>query len=220
MQKLTAQNSPFLARVKAQMNAPVYDRVRGLVNEAGDIHAADAYLGSLFASSAREKTLAAFHAPKQAEATDLNIFALRSYLKGGSDAQPGATDRSFPNAIAKVDAPHIRRCIKAGLVETTGKELVLTEAGCKRLGLRPALQLDAGITVAEDGTVSIDGSELTQELGDGRTVRCSLLAGRFDFSGGYAGGHSLDADLSCTPKERLVAHWNGYCSNNIRKEEA
>lgn len=57
--------------------------------------------------------------------TALNIFALASVV-----AENGiAADRTFPNGIAVVDAPHIRRCIKAGLVETTGRALKLTDAG-------------------------------------------------------------------------------------------
>ncbi len=69
-------------------------------------------------------------------ATDLNLYALRSFLAGGRDAQPGATDRSFPNAIHSVDAPHIKRCIQAGIAKVDGRMIVLTDLGRAVLNVR------------------------------------------------------------------------------------
>lgn len=59
-------------------------------------------------------------------ATGTNVFALRDMFRKGE------VDR-VPNRIASVDAPHIRRCIGAGLARVEGTELVLTDAGKKAI---------------------------------------------------------------------------------------
>jgi len=73
-------------------------------------------------------------------ATPLNVWVLGRIADGR---------REFPNAIAAVDAPHMRRCMKAGLVEVvrgrTAKDamgrnirhatrLRITEAGRQAIG--------------------------------------------------------------------------------------
>lgn len=66
--------------------------------------------------------------------THTNLFALRSLFG----------DRTFiPNQMHATDVPHLRRCLKAGLVrvEGGGKLLALTPEGAKAIG-RP----DAGVT--------------------------------------------------------------------------
>lgn len=50
--------------------------------------------------------------------TATNLFALRQWAAAGC-----------PAAVAKVDAPHLRRCIALGLVATVNGAPVLTEAG-------------------------------------------------------------------------------------------
>lgn len=57
--------------------------------------------------------------------TDLNLSVLRWHF--------GTADEA-PNAIERVSAPHMRRCLKAGLFEVRGRVLVLTDAGRKALG--------------------------------------------------------------------------------------
>lgn len=64
---------------------------------------------------------------------------LRNHLAGGRDAQPGATRTSFPNQIAAVSAPHLRRCLQAGLCRAVGGRngsIELTDAGKSLLGIR------------------------------------------------------------------------------------
>jgi len=65
--------------------------------------------------------------PKPVRATELNLSALRSVAKGRPE---------FPNQIAAVDAPHLRRCIAAGLLEVSAdrKTLRITPAGIAELG--------------------------------------------------------------------------------------
>lgn len=57
---------------------------------------------------------------KPVKATDLNVWALAQLAKGRTE---------FPNQIHAVDAPHIRRCLKAGLIHVVGSNLRLTPAG-------------------------------------------------------------------------------------------
>lgn len=58
--------------------------------------------------------------------TALNISA----LAGVASDNGIKADRTFRNAISAVDAPHIRRCLKAGLVEILDRTtLKLTDAG-------------------------------------------------------------------------------------------
>jgi len=45
----------------------------------------------------------------------------------------GGPDR-IPNAIESASVPHVRRCLRAGLVEVDGAELALTDAGRRTLG--------------------------------------------------------------------------------------
>ena len=52
--------------------------------------------------------------------TDLNISVL-------AEAAAGRLD--FPNATPAASAPHLRRCLKAGLVEVAGRTLHITTAG-------------------------------------------------------------------------------------------
>lgn len=42
---------------------------------------------------------------------------------------------SSPNQVDAVSAPHLRRCIKLGLLRMERKDLVLTEAGIEALGV-------------------------------------------------------------------------------------
>lgn len=77
-------------------------------------------------------------------ATSTNVFALRSFFERHArilDAGIGAdgnawvvrvtASRRAPNRVEAVDAPHLRRCVDAGLVtvDTISRELVLTDAG-------------------------------------------------------------------------------------------
>jgi len=55
--KLTAANTPALARVKAYVNVPTYREVMSLFNARGEA-AARAYFGHIFNDTARESCLA------------------------------------------------------------------------------------------------------------------------------------------------------------------
>lgn len=52
--------------------------------------------------------------------THTNIYCLVGAM--------GLNDRASAR-VPSTDAPHIRRCIKAGLAEVIGQELILTDAG-------------------------------------------------------------------------------------------
>lgn len=54
------------------------------------------------------------------EPTTLNLWVLKRLF--------GAAD-SIPNRVNKVDAPHVRRCLNAGLAIATIDTLALTEKG-------------------------------------------------------------------------------------------
>ena len=58
--------------------------------------------------------------PAKGTPTSTNLFALREHFAGSNRAS---------NAVAAVDKPHLRRCLKAGLFTVEGRELVLTPAG-------------------------------------------------------------------------------------------
>ena len=47
---------------------------------------------------------------------------------------------------------------------------------------------------------------------DGRAFRTTVDGGRIVFTGGRYGDHSLDTRTSS--RERVLAHWAGYCKNN------
>ncbi len=55
---------------------------------------------------------------------------------------------------------------------------------------------------------------LTRSNRFGLTVVCKLIGDRFVFSGGIHGEHCIDANKEITCATRLLAHWQGYCSNN------
>jgi len=59
--------------------------------------------------------------PKKMTLTGVNLFALAQLVIEHGPA--------FPNRLAAVDAPHIRRTISLGLVEPRGATLHLTETG-------------------------------------------------------------------------------------------
>ena len=52
--------------------------------------------------------------------TRVNVYAMAQHFAGADRAT---------NRVDAVSAPHLRRCIAAGLVRVEGRELVLTEAG-------------------------------------------------------------------------------------------
>jgi len=64
--------------------------------------------------------------PPKGTPTRTNIFAMVSMFDGAN---------SVANRVDSVSAPHIRRCLAAGLVEVTdgGKTLTLTDAGRKAI---------------------------------------------------------------------------------------
>ncbi len=58
---------------------------------------------------------------KTVRATEINVWVLAQLMKGA---------RETYNGVARVDAPHIRRCVEAGLVVVQGRyTLSLTDAG-------------------------------------------------------------------------------------------
>ena len=57
---------------------------------------------------------------KPVKATQLNVWVLAHTFKN--------TER-VSGRVSSVDAPHLRRCLQAGLMSAEGNELVLTEAG-------------------------------------------------------------------------------------------
>jgi hypothetical protein len=61
--------------------------------------------------------------------THTNLYALASIAAGRE---------RFSRRIARVDAPHVRRCIAAGLLEIDGADLVLTPAGIAAVNLTAA----------------------------------------------------------------------------------
>ncbi len=71
----------------------------------------------------------------------------------------------------------------------------------------------------EVGTISgqlrAHGEELTCRVGN-LLLTARLVDGRFVMAGGLYGDHSIDARASITSADRLVAHWRGYCENNVR----
>lgn len=58
--------------------------------------------------------------PPKGTPTDLNLSVLADVFADGPEAA---------NQIAPTDAPHLRRCIKAGLVTVAGRTLRLTDSG-------------------------------------------------------------------------------------------
>lgn len=73
--------------------------------------------------------LAKKRAPKGAP-TDTNLFALTELvLRHGGRSH-------FSNRVDGVDAPHIKRCLAAGLLEVIGRELVLTPRGTEIVSRR------------------------------------------------------------------------------------
>ena len=65
------------------------------------------------------------------------------------------------------------------------------------------------------GTLRASGEELTCRIGD-LFLTARLVDDRFVFSGGLCGEHSLCARALNTSADRLIAHWRGYCENNVR----
>lgn len=64
-------------------------------------------------------------------------------------------------------------------------------------------------------TLCVEDEELTFRMGD-RFLVARLVGDYFVFSGGYWGDHSISARFTITSAKRLVAHWRGYCDNNVR----
>lgn len=114
-----------------------------------------------------------------------------------------------------------------------GLGMVIFEAFLKtwdHVGLQAAVDLDLGPgasiqpplfvhpqievgTIA--GTLRVDGEELACWVGD--LFLCARLVGdQFVLSGGYWGEHAIDAHGAITGPDRLIAHWRGYCDNNVR----
>lgn len=60
--------------------------------------------------------------------TAVNLYALGRMF--GETAEAGAR---APNQVDPTSAPHLRRCLKAGLLEVDKHELVLTPAGAAAL---------------------------------------------------------------------------------------
>lgn len=61
---------------------------------------------------------------RKGDPTDINMYVLSEYF--------GPNER-IPNQMEATAAPHLRRCLKAGLLVPEGKELVLTPAGVEAL---------------------------------------------------------------------------------------
>ena len=56
--------------------------------------------------------------------TELNLWVMRGFFAGKTRAR---------NQISPPSVPHLRRCLKAGLIEVEGTELVLTLAGVEAM---------------------------------------------------------------------------------------
>ena len=61
--------------------------------------------------------------------TKLNLWVLAKLFPVGTD--------SIEAYVMRVDAPHMRRCLEAGLVVSEAKRLTLTPAGRAALGRAP-----------------------------------------------------------------------------------
>lgn len=70
--------------------------------------------------------------PPKGTPTSLNLSALADLF---------GTATSVPNAVTAVDAPHIRRCLKAGLVTGTRQALTLTPEGVEAVTAHDATPL-------------------------------------------------------------------------------
>lgn len=62
--------------------------------------------------------------PPKGTPTDLNVWVLSQVF--------GDKDR-VPNQLEAPDVTHMRRCLRAGLCDVSGKDLVLTPAGRARI---------------------------------------------------------------------------------------
>jgi hypothetical protein len=65
------------------------------------------------------------------------------------------------------------------------------------------------------GTLRVAGEELSCWIGV-RLLTARLVEDRFVLAGGFWGEHTLDARVSITSADRLLAHWRGYVENNVR----
>lgn len=78
--------------------------------------------------------------------TSLNLWVLgQLFAVNTNDADATQLDsvvRDVPNQIESTSAAHLRRCIKAGLLDVSGKRLLLTDAGVE------ALRADIAASVA------------------------------------------------------------------------
>lgn len=61
--------------------------------------------------------------------TRLNVHVLDNYFAG--------RDRAPADRVPATDEPHLRRCLKAGLMTVEGRELVLTDAGREAIAGQP-----------------------------------------------------------------------------------
>jgi len=83
------------------------------------------------------RAVAQVAAHKPTYVTDTNLFALKQMV-----VEHGGPEFPFPSRVPAVDAPHLRRCVAAGLVEVVGNRARLTSEG--REAVADALVTDIG----------------------------------------------------------------------------
>lgn len=97
--------------------------------------------------------------------TALNLWAMGDLFRKARGDVGGEVPSSISNALDVVDAPHIRRCLRAGLLTVSAdrKRLELTESGRLALAAEMARH-EAGHAARQVDTVSAGGaSRLTRQ---------------------------------------------------------
>jgi hypothetical protein len=158
-------------------------------------------------------------------------FATQAALR---KAQAVSATRLAARKLARLARQGARRALRivarlvlravALVVTTTKKEIVTMKAPTL------ASRIHAGqghnyCQVSVDGfsgnaTDSPDGGHGLLAYTDraaGLVLRAELRGDSFVFTGGLFGEHSIAADAMITSAARLLAHWNGYVSNNIQR---
>lgn len=111
-------------------------------------------------------------ATKAVKATELNVWVLARISMGRE---------TFANQIEAVSAPHMRRCMKAGLVEVVDRTtLRLTAAGFDALRARKAELLKSAEIAYQNAheTEQAAVARVTSKTPKAETDRCWMLADR------------------------------------------